>query len=640
MRSAVTKISSLLLVLVLAFGCLGITVLAEDEELPVQENGNMNLDVVFVVDSSGSMAEADPNRVAIDAFNLFVDLCDDSCGVGYTVYSEQIKESQNITMLDKKQLASLKDKMSQINRNPYGDTDIALGLTTAMNIHKRKWNTDSSRKKLIILLSDGNTHLISGPRTVEESKKELETTLQALSDAEIPVYAIGLNYDGTLDKKETQKIASATGGKNFEAKESNELPAIISDIFADIYEIKGDKKTIKNGDVDVDIKDQSVSYVNLVIRTRLSFDRLNPTLFNPKHEKADINDKNQFIVTSTDSYILIKMLSPISGKWTLHLDNATDENCNVSQLDFYSLFVKQELPQSAIAGQVLRITASLNESNDKIITDTELLDTVSMKSTILNSGETQELTLALQPDGTFAGEFIPKNTGNYLIQTTAQSPTFQKGSPEYVLTVRHYSDEELKNATAPGGNLDPDGLMPDTTALHENFHVSPVIVVLFIIGILAVIGILIFLFVKLKREKDKQALSLARASYNAPSEEKPAPPAPPIEKVKEGPKAEAPDYVDIPLVEHGSLESLIKKGPDDAFHVDPDAYKTDSSLESIIKKGPDTNLGVGTAPLPEEDYSEFDNSHNEDYQTGQSLSDMMGDSDDTSPDGFGFIKRD
>ena len=94
MRSFPKRIISLFMAVFIALSCFCISVSAVESDIP-EGNGNMYLDVVFVLDSSGSMLESDPNRVAADAFSLFVDLCDDTCGVGYTIYSH-IRQTTDI----------------------------------------------------------------------------------------------------------------------------------------------------------------------------------------------------------------------------------------------------------------------------------------------------------------------------------------------------------------------------------------------------------------------------------------------------------------------------------------------------------------------------------------------------------------
>ena len=131
---------------------------------------------------------------------------------------------------------------------------------------------------------------------------------------------------------------------------------------------------------------------------------------------------------------------------------------------------------------------------------------------------------------------------------------------------------------------------------------------------------------KLKEKADQSALSLSRADpHEAPEPEPPAPPAPPVAKVSPGPDPGDPEYVNIPLVAHGSLESLIKKGPDDAFNSNSADYQTDASLEAIIKKGPDNDLGFGNAENSDnEELNEFDNTREESYQSGHNFSDLFG----------------
>ena len=627
MRSFPKRIISLFMAVFVALSCFCVSVSAVESDIP-EGNGNMYLDVVFVLDSSGSMLESDPNRVAADAFSLFVDLCDDTCGVGYI-----IKESEKITALDDKHLSELRNKISGMNRNPQGDTDIALGLNKALELHKlnEQESGDSHRKKAVILLSDGNTHLIDGSKSDKQLEKEMNDVLGSLSEMEIPVYAIGLNYDGTLDKKETQKIASNTNGKAYEAKASEELPAIIADIFADVYEIKGDKKEIKDdGSVEVYIKDKSVSYVNLVIRSKLSLDQLNLKLLTPRREEVDIsgNDEN-FVVTSTGSYILIKMVSPVSGRWKLVLDEAANnENCIVTQLDFYSMYVKQnitDLDNTLIVGESTGISASLyNESG--IVRDKTLTENVKMITTVSGNGETKTIELSRQDNNVFAGNIFLDTEGTYIVVTTAQSDNFNKQSTPITLVAKKYTEEEIaKIRRATGG----DGEVSRYDMSEHTPVFSPIVIISAVLTA-AILGVIILIVaLKLKERKDQLGLSLARATPHEENTEPPAPPAPPIEKVKPMADPGEPEYVNVPLVEHGSLESLIKKGPDDAFNSNSDAYQTDASLEAIIKKGPDNDLGFGSTASMEE-LNEFDNTEKETYQSGHDFSSLFGGFDNQS----------
>lgn len=123
--------------------------------------------------------------------------------------------------------------MGAIKYDINNDTDIALGLTEAVKLLKEGKAFNSGRNPMVVLLSDGRTDLPKGPRTVEESQKELSKTLKEAVSLNLPVYTIGLNYDGSLDSATMNDIAEKTGGKFYETKSSDQLNGIIEDIYND-----------------------------------------------------------------------------------------------------------------------------------------------------------------------------------------------------------------------------------------------------------------------------------------------------------------------------------------------------------------------------------------------------------------------
>lgn len=558
-----------------------------DEEL-FKTEAEMNLDVVFVLDASGSMLTSDPNKVALDAFNLFVDLCDDTCSVGYVVYSEKIKDFSDLyNIKSKSTLDSMKKKIAGIEYDPNGDTDIALGLTKAMNLQINYRASDKTRKKVIILLSDGNTHLIGTTRTVEESKKEMETTLAALNEKGIPVYSIGLNYDKTLDKKELENISSKTKGQTFETSKSSELPGIASEIFGDIYQLEGEPKEIVDGTVTINIKDSSVFYVNVIIRSDFTLSQLDPQVTDPNGKKISIYNNPDLPVTSAGTYTLIKMIYPEPGNWTIKLKNANNENCKVTQLDYYSIYIKQEVPKAIALKDSVRITASVNDRKG-VVSDEDLLKTIRMTSLITDT-DGKEFTVVLNREpgtGVYTGTYTPQAFGTYRIRSTAISEKFQKDSRSASFSVKTAAEMDILN--------------PEEVSEEEEKTESNIGWVIFgvVTGVIvAVIVILLLLYAKSrhnfkapkftatgfegsealekKKEKERQEeLERLRKQYQK-------------EKPIVMPEAKDPDLVDYELVEHDELGNLIRKGPEDAFNADADSIKSDEKLESLIRKGPE-----------------------------------------------------
>ena len=203
LKNAGRKTAAWLMVLLLVMSCLLVSVHAEGSDTAVSQssqtaaaeetpsdNGQMNLDVVFVLDASGSMIKSDPNKVALDAYRLFCDLLDDSCGIGYVVFThELLSSSEVVNISDKAALTDSKNKMASVKYDKGGFTDIALGLTKAKDLLTAPEVKNDHREKVIILLTDGNTALPKdGPRTLEKSNDEMDATLMALYDYHIPEY--------------------------------------------------------------------------------------------------------------------------------------------------------------------------------------------------------------------------------------------------------------------------------------------------------------------------------------------------------------------------------------------------------------------------------------------------------------------
>ena len=125
MRSILKRTIVGLLAVMIAMGCAFVQTLAVNDDQSgtdvitgtdtdvsanmLLNDGQMNLDVVFVLDSSGSMLRSDPKKIAIDAYSLFVDLLDDSCGIGYVVFTHELKaEGSIVDTADKEALEATK----------------------------------------------------------------------------------------------------------------------------------------------------------------------------------------------------------------------------------------------------------------------------------------------------------------------------------------------------------------------------------------------------------------------------------------------------------------------------------------------------------------------------------------------------
>jgi len=424
------KIKKILLFVVicmmLTICCCPLNVAAED--LVAEMDTEMNLDVVFAIDISQSMTESDEKKIALDAFNLLVDECDETCGIGYVMFTQKIKNEKvkSIVNIDTaSNVAALKNGIAAVRKSGYdvtGNTYIALGLSKAKELLDESKKADPNRHRAIILLSDGNTFLNKkngDPKTTEEAKEELnQVTVPELKKAGYPVYAIGLNADGSLDKKEMEEIAAKTGGMAFFPNSAKDIPEIVASITAEYLHTKDTTEVLNDGKISFKVENESVYAVYILLNTSKTREEMNPRLISPSNHQVAL-DGNNIKVTSTASYTLIKLFSPDKGTWMLELNGVTNNNCHILSRTIYSMYLKQLVDPAYVTGQNVKISVSLN-GRDGIINDKDFINTVSVSSNI-SGAENKNIALTNKGNGVFEGEFLINSEGRYNIVSEAKT---------------------------------------------------------------------------------------------------------------------------------------------------------------------------------------------------------------------------
>lgn len=187
------------------------------------------IDAVLVLDVSLSMKTADPERISLDAMNLFVEkLTENRDRVGVIAYAGRIERQIGLTEL---QTPEEREKLRDfINSLDYASwTDHGVGLAEAMRMLNE---TADDRQGVIIFLTDGNMNINPwGERTNENAQRDVNDAVAAARAANIPIHTIGLNFDGSLAVEYINEIAAATNGLAFETANAADIPEIIAAFF-------------------------------------------------------------------------------------------------------------------------------------------------------------------------------------------------------------------------------------------------------------------------------------------------------------------------------------------------------------------------------------------------------------------------
>ncbi|MCD8153207.1 MAG: VWA domain-containing protein [Clostridiales bacterium] len=343
---------------------------------------NLNYDVIFVIDGSGSMAQSDPQRQRLTAGQLFTELAaSDTSRAGYVQFTNYIKEEEELTELSTEEAKeAFRTKLENIPDSTdelYSDTDIALGLTEALCLLKEGGSFDGDRNPVIILLSDGNTDLPNGPRSEEVSEEELELTLAECVSLGVPIYAIGLNWNGELDIDNMKSIADQTGGEYYNTTSATEFNQCMTDIFGNVSDgestpldpVYEEEEGRYYTDFVIDNGSVLYAYININTNEGVS----DPQLTDPYGNEVTLDEAHGVTVTEEPTYTILKIKSPDQGIWTVSVKGGAQDDIKITLITSYDIAFEITGTEDAVAGDEITLTGRLVRGTEEI-TDEDLLE--------------------------------------------------------------------------------------------------------------------------------------------------------------------------------------------------------------------------------------------------------------------------
>lgn len=192
-----------------------------------------NCDIVFLLDVSGSMKFTDSNKVSIEIMKMMTDVCSEQGNqVGFVGYNDTVAYKYPLTdVSSSKKRNAMKKYMGKISF--YGETDIGLGLKTAVSMLENRKNTN--RTPIICMLSDGKTDLRKSHtgRTEKQSEKDVTSSIKVAQEQGIKIYTVGMSnrFNEIVDYLEV--ISKQTEAESYHATSPFELLEIVNGILGD-----------------------------------------------------------------------------------------------------------------------------------------------------------------------------------------------------------------------------------------------------------------------------------------------------------------------------------------------------------------------------------------------------------------------
>jgi len=383
-----------------------------------------HIDAVLLIDVSNSMKTSDKNKIANEAMKMFIDmLSTQGDKVGIVAYTDKVQREKALLQISSESdKQDLKDFIDGLDRGAY--TDIAIGVEEAVKVLQN--GSDPSHEPIIVMLADGNNDFNKATgRTQSESDKELKAAVEVAKKNGYPIYTIGLNADGKLNKQSLADLSNETGGKAFSTDSADDLPQILSEIFASHLKLKvvPVQSITANGDyqdVTVNVPNGSVLEANISI---MSSQPVTAKLTDP-------SGKEVVLLSKSSTYSLIKLLSPQEGDWKLQVKGVPKDKIDINLVFNYDLELKIDALPSATykKGDKIDITSHLFSNGTQVTLSNLYQDMKAvLLATDIDTGDVQEIELD-NSGAVFKGTFEVKESHNYELKVRAEESSFYRES--------------------------------------------------------------------------------------------------------------------------------------------------------------------------------------------------------------------
>lgn len=259
-------------------------------DLRYDETGisSTSLDIVFVIDSSGSMSLNDSTGIRKTVTKNFIDKLTDNDKAAVIDFDSNAKIYSVFTN-DKTALYNAVNKIDSS-----GDTNLGSGIITALDLFDSSEYDGTNKQKCIIMLTDG------------QGKYNTSYTTKA-HDMDVTIYTVGLGDSVSVDV--LTDMAKGAYGTYYPAADAEKLYGIFDTILDNTDLIKD-----SDGDGLVDYYEKSMASGALRLGTGVSLAGVD--YMNPDSDGDGISDGDEITVTRSGNKIYVKMYSNPAKKDT------------------------------------------------------------------------------------------------------------------------------------------------------------------------------------------------------------------------------------------------------------------------------------------------------------------------------------
>ncbi len=436
------------------------------------------IDVVLLIDDSGSMRKNDPSGLRKQAAKLFLTLLNNNDQAALVSFSRQASTLASLIPASKKNIDNqLKPAVDKLNAKG-SHTNLHDALTKSYSLLQK---SNSNNKKVIILMSDGKMDVGNTALDFKLTEDLLDQQIPLLAKNDITVHAIAFTEQSNIPL--LRLIAKDTKGQFNLLKKPNDIHLV----FENLFEKTKSPDMLPIND-DSFIVDEAIKEITIV--TTKHHPNAVISLETPNgNEMTEQSHNNSVRWYSAQRFNLITLIKPSPGYWKIKYSEGGNKAYIVSNLKLSVTYPDQELKPNT----EFFIQATL-QKNGRVAQSPELLDATSFLLRIdYPDGSTNERLLKNtgsnadkdRHDGIFGTNLIFDNEGIYKISVVATSETFDRQKMIFVSIVsppindpfKILDEQPITEASVPTEHIIPEKIVsPHEThqtkneQKHEKIH--------------------------------------------------------------------------------------------------------------------------------------------------------------------------
>lgn len=424
------------------------------------------VDMVVVVDTSGSMNYSDSTHLTAPAIKMLINMIPaENSRLGIVTFNTKptaltCDSEGNPALLSLKEFENVKNIKQKVSEIAYkSDTGIGNAIKMATDI-LAEHSKDQNRQKAILLFTDGVDDFPGDQLGLARCKENQGTAVQWATENNCPIYCIGYNYktasgESSMGKAGFDKlsgISKSTKGKAQAITSIKQIEDMFIKMVAEIYSVIYIPVDVIPGDglrheVPITISPEVIeANVRIACPTKEAISKGKIELYNPQNQQVPLQNNGGIRYDVDATAASIKVLSPKTGKWKLVLEGIKGEEIKIGLLEHYELGIvsKLTLPKNnpkdvAYVGDTIGVQASLT-TDGKPMADTAIYETVKNAKVVVTprADAKQQKTYALTFDGKqYVGSFSIPMESAYDVTVEISSDSFVRSDNLVIKSSNH-----------------------------------------------------------------------------------------------------------------------------------------------------------------------------------------------------------